>query len=204
MTDDQLARLRQIMVQLRAGCPWDAKQTHESLLNHLIEETCEVVDAVETGTDEDLCEELGDVLLQVYFHSRIAEEAGRFSLDDVARGICDKLVRRHPHVFSDEPVPDDMWANWEQRKAAEKGRNSALEGIARSMSVLARAHKVISRTRSHGVAVELPDDALTADEVGTQILTLVARAQANGIDADAATRKALRRLEGEVRQAETS
>lgn len=192
------------MVQLRAGCPWDAKQTHESLLNHLIEETCEVVDAVETGTDEDLCEELGDVLLQVYFHSRIAEEAGRFSLDDVARGICDKLVRRHPHVFSDEPVPDDMWANWEQRKAAEKGRSSALEGIARSMSVLARAHKVISRTRSHGVAVELPDDALTADEVGTQILTLVARAQANGIDADAATRKALRRLEDEVRQAETS
>ena len=108
------------MEQLRTGCPWDAEQTHESLLNHLIEEACEVVDAVEDGTDDDLREELGDVLLQVFFHSRIAEEEGRFSIDDVARGIADKLVRRHPHVFSDTPVPDDMWANWEQRKAQEK------------------------------------------------------------------------------------
>lgn len=192
------------MEQLRTSCPWDAEQTHQSLLNHLIEEACEVVDAVEDGTDEDLREELGDVLLQVYFHSRIAEEEGRFSIDDVARGIADKLVRRHPHVFSDEPVPEDMWANWEQRKAQEKGRKSALDGIAQSMSAIARAHKVISRSRSHGVAIALPEEPIGEDEVGEQIIALVARAQASGIDADAAARKALRRLEADVHQVETA
>lgn len=190
------------MVQLREGCPWDAEQTHESLLNHLLEEACEVVDAVEDGTDEDLQEELGDVLLQVVFHARIAEEEGRFSLDDVARSISDKLVRRHPHVFSDEAVPEDMWANWEQRKAAEKGRKSALDGIAQSMSAIARAHKVISRSRSHGVEVGLPTEPIDEATVGSEILALVARAQANGIDADAAARKALRALEQEIRTAE--
>lgn len=200
----ELERLRAIMARLRAECPWDAKQTHASLLNHLVEEACEVVDAVEDGSDEDLVEELGDVLLQVFFHSRIAEEEGRFSLDDVARGIADKLERRHPHVFADEDAPDDMDATWEARKAAEKGRRSALEGIARSMSVIARAHKVVSRSRSHGVDVELPDQPITETEVGEQILALVARAQANGIDADAATRAALRRLEYRVSEAESA
>lgn len=190
------------MVQLREGCPWDAEQTHESLLNHLLEEACEVVDAVEDGTDEDLQEELGDVLLQVVFHARIAEEEGRFSLDDVARSISDKLVRRHPHVFSDEAVPEDMWANWEQRKAAEKGRKSALDGIAQSMSAIARAHKVISRSRSHGVELGLPTEPIDEATVGSEILALVARAQANGVDADAAARKALRALEQEIRTAE--
>ena len=202
MIDSQLDRLRQIMVQLREGCPWDAEQTHESLLNHLLEEACEVVDAVEDGTDEDLQEELGDVLLQVVFHARIAEEEGRFSLDDVARSISDKLVRRHPHVFSDEAVPEDMWANWEQRKAAEKGRKSALDGIAQSMSAIARAHKVISRSRSHGVEIGLPTEPIDEATVGSEILALVARAQANGVDADAAARKALRALEQEIRTAE--
>ncbi|SDL41611.1 XTP/dITP diphosphohydrolase [Tessaracoccus oleiagri] len=202
MTDNQLERLRQVMAQLRADCPWDAEQTHESLLNHLIEEACEVVDAVEAGTDDDLREELGDVLLQVYFHAQIATEEGRFTLDDVAATVSDKLVRRHPHVFGDEQVPADMWANWEQRKAAEKGRRSALDGIAESMSAIARAHKVVSRSRSHGVPVELPSEPIDEETVGEQILALVARAQASGIDADAATRKALRRLESTVQAAE--
>ena len=202
MTDNQLERLRQVMAQLRADCPWDAEQTHESLLNHLIEEACEVVDAVEAGTDDDLREELGDVLLQVYFHAQIATEEGRFTLDDVAATVSDKLVRRHPHVFGDEDVPHDMWANWEQRKAAEKGRRSALDGIAESMSAIARAHKVVSRSRSHGVPVELPSEPIDEETVGEQILALVARARASGIDADAATRKALRRLESTVQAAE--
>lgn len=202
MTDNQLERLRQVMAQLRTDCPWDAEQTHESLLNHLIEEACEVVDAVEAGTDDDLREELGDVLLQVYFHAQIATEEGRFTLDDVAATVSDKLVRRHPHVFADEQVPADMWANWEQRKAAEKGRRSALDGIAESMSAIARAHKVVSRSRSHGVPVELPSEPIDEETVGEQILALVARAQASGIDADAATRKALRRLESTVQAAE--
>ena len=101
----ELERLRQVMAELRLKCPWDAEQTHRSLLNHLIEEACEVVDAVETGNDVELQEELGDLLLQVYFHARIAEDEGRFTLDDVAAGIADKLIRRHPHVFADEDVP---------------------------------------------------------------------------------------------------
>ncbi len=204
MTDDPLLRLRQIMVRLRRDCPWDREQTHESLLNHLLEEACEVVDAVETGTDDDLREELGDVLLQVVFHARIAEEEGRFTLDDVARGIGDKLVHRHPHVFGDADSPDDVLANWEQRKAREKGRTSALDGIARSMSALARAHKVVSRTRSHGVPVALSDEPVTEQEVGEGILALVARAQASGIDADQATRVALRALERRITDAEAA
>lgn len=197
-----LERLREVMQRLRRECPWDAEQTHASLVNHLIEETCEVVDAIEAGDDTELVEELGDLLLQVYFHAQIAADEGRFTLDDVATGIADKLVRRHPHVFSDEAVPTDMWGSWEARKKAEKGRSSALDGIAESMSSIARAHKVISRSRSHQVSLTLPVDPITDTEVGQQILALVARAQANGVDADAATRRALRELEGEVRRAE--
>ncbi|MFD0866383.1 MazG family protein [Tessaracoccus lubricantis] len=191
------------MAELRVKCPWDAEQTHRSLLNHLIEEACEVVDAVEAGSDTELVEELGDLLLQVYFHARIAEDEGRFTLDDVARGISDKLVRRHPHVFGDEDVPQDMWQNWEERKRAEKGRTSALEGIAESLSVIGRAHKVVSRTRSHAVAVDLPAEPVDEATVGREILSLVARAQANGIDADAAARQALRALEEQIRAAES-
>lgn len=198
----QLERLRDVMSRLRTDCPWDAQQTHESLLNHLIEETCEVVDAVEAGSDEDLREELGDVLLQVYFHSQIATDEGRFTIDDVAAGIADKLVRRHPHVFAEHDAPEDIHGSWEQNKQREKGRTSALEGIAQSMSSIARAHKVISRSRAHKVPVELPSQPITTDEVGAQVLDLVARAQANGIDADAAIRGALRELEARIEVAE--
>lgn len=200
----ELERLRQIMVDLRDMCPWDAEQTHASLLNHLVEETSEVVDAVETGTDDDLREELGDLLLQVYFHARIAEQEGRFSLEDVARGISDKLVRRHPHVFADEDVPDDMWQSWEERKRAEKGRTSALEGIAGSLNVVPRTQKVISRSRSHQVPLELPTEPIDEASFGDELLALIARAQASGIDADAAARSALRRLEADVVAAEES
>ncbi|WP_052462395.1 MazG family protein [Nigerium massiliense] len=187
---------------LRHECPWDAEQTHASLVNHLIEETGEVVEAIETGTDADLREELGDLLLQVFFHSEIAAETGRFTVDDVADGIADKLIRRHPHIFAGEDAPVDKVASWEQRKKQEKGRRSALDGIASPLAVLARAGKVVSRTRAHGVGVELPDEPITADEVGTQIVALVARAQASGVDADQATRAALRALEARIQDAE--
>lgn len=191
------------MQRLRRDCPWDAEQTHASLVNHLIEETCEVVDAVEAGDDTELLEELGDLLLQVYFHAQIATDEGRFTLDDVAAGIADKLIRRHPHVFSDEDVPADMWESWEARKRAEKGRTSALEGIAESMSAIARAHKVVSRTRSHQVDIDLPDAPISEADVGRRILELVSRAQASGVDADAATRRALRELEARIVAAES-
>ncbi len=200
----ELERLRGVMAELRLHCPWDREQTHHSLLNHLIEEACEVVDAVEIGGDDELREELGDLLLQVYFHARIAEDEGRFTLDDVARGISDKLVRRHPHVFGGEDVPADVHQRWEERKRAEKGRTSVLEGIAESLSVIGRAHKVISRSRSHGVPVDLPDDPVDEATVGREIMALVARAQANGIDADAAARRALREVEAQIAAAESA
>ena len=178
---EQLIRLNEVMARLRVECPWDREQTHVSLLTHLIEEACEVVDAVEEGTDADLCEELGDLLLQVYFHARIAQDEGRFTIDDVAQGIADKLIRRHPHVFGDGEVPEDLRGVWERRKRQEKGRTSSLEGIAQSLSALARTQKVISRARAHAVAVDL-----------------AARAQASGVDADAAVRAALRTLESHI------
>lgn len=179
----ELERLRQIMVDLRDRCPWDAEQTHASLLDHLVEETAEVVDAVETGTDDDLREELGNLLLQVYFHARIAEQEGRFSLEDVARGISDKLVRRHPHVFADEDVPDDMWQSWEERKRAEKGRTSALEGIA-------GARRRSPHPEGHLALAVPPGSARSPDRIhgaeasfGDALLALIARAQASGINA---------------------
>ena len=199
---EQLIRLNEVMARLRVECPWDREQTHVSLLTHLIEETCEVVDAVEEGTDADLCEELGDLLLQVYFHARIAQDEGRFTIDDVAQGIADKLIRRHPHVFGDGEVPEDLRGVWERRKRQEKGRTSSLDGIARAMSSLARTQKVIARARSHEVPIEFPDEPVTADEVGERIQVLIARAQASGVDADAAVRAALRGLEERIRQAE--
>ena len=202
MPSSELERLREVMARLRVECPWDATQTHASLLPPLIEEAGEVVDAVETGTSEDLEEELGDLLLQVYFHARIAEDEGRFDVEDVARGIADKLIRRHPYVFADAEVPADLRATWEQRKRAEKGRSSSLDGIADALSVVARAQKVVSRSRSHGVAVDLPDAPIGAEEVGRGIVDLVARAQASGVDADAAARAAVRALEARIRDAE--
>ncbi|MEL4505354.1 MazG family protein [Luteococcus sp. H138] len=190
------------MHQLRTGCPWDAEQTHRSLATYLVEETGEVLDAIESGDDADLREELGDLLLQVVFHCEIAAREGRYDLDDVAHDIADKLVRRHPYVFTDADMPEDLMGSWEQRKGAEKGRTSSLEGIAERLSALARATKVTSRARNHGVAVPTADQPITAEEVGRQVLELVQRAQASGVDADQATRDALRAFEAQVRAVE--
>lgn len=199
----ELSRLAEVMATLRRRCPWDAEQTHRSLVQYLIEETGELVEAIETGDQDHLAEELGDLLLQVYFHAQIASESPTgFDLDDVAAGVADKLVRRHPHVFAAESAPADLNGTWEQRKAAEKGRISVLEGIPEQLSALARATKIISRARSRKVAVELPEQPVESAEVGAQILALVARAQASGIDPDQAVRDAVRDLEADVRTAE--
>lgn len=199
-----LLELVEVMDRLRSpgGCPWDAEQTHASLRRYLLEETYEVLEALDAGDRDHLREELGDLLLQVYFHAEIAAETGRFTLADVADGISDKLVSRHPHVFGGDEVPADLDGTWEARKRAEKGRTSSLDGIADSLSSIARTTKVISRARNHGVAVDLPDEPVTAAEVGEGIVALVARAQASGVDADQATRDALRALEARVREAE--
>lgn len=198
----QLERLRAIMTRLRVECPWDAEQTHRSLVRYLAEETGEVIDAIEMGSDDDLREELGDLLLQVYFHAEIARTEGRFDLDDVARGIADKLVDRHPYVFSDADVPEDLDVTWEERKRRSKGRTSSLDGIPHRVSAMTRAAKVASRARSHAVPVDMASDPITAEEVGRRTLDLVTRAQASGVDAEQALRDALRELEGRVQRAE--
>jgi XTP/dITP diphosphohydrolase len=211
----ELDRLVEVMTTLRARCPWDRQQTHRSLMPYLVEETCEVVEAVEALPDgtvagagptaAHLREELGDLLLQVVFHAELASEsADGFDIDDVAAGIADKLIARHPHVFAAEPPPADLNGIWEQRKAAEKGRSSALDGIAERLSALSRASKIIGRSRSHRVALDLPTDEVDAGTVGREVLDLVARAQASGIDAEQAVRDAVRGLEAEVRAAETA
>jgi XTP/dITP diphosphohydrolase len=201
----EVERLVEVMTRLRSECPWDAQQTHRSLVQYLIEETAETVEAIETGDTELLREELGDLLLQVLFHAEIAAEAADgFGLEDVARGIADKLVARHPYVFAAGEVPSDLNYSWEQGKALEKGRRSVLDGIPEQLSALARANKIISRVRSRRVAMELPDEPVTAAQVGADILGLAARAQAAGIDPDQAVRDAVRDLERQVVAAEAA
>jgi MazG family protein len=201
----ELERLVQVMTRLRHGCPWDAEQTHRSLVQYLVEETAETVEAIEADDRELLREELGDLLLQVIFHAEIAgEQSGGFGIEDVARGIADKLVARHPYVFADGDVPSDLNFTWEQAKAAEKGRRSVLQGIPDQLSALARANKIISRSRSRRVELDLPDEAISADQVGEEIVALAARAQASGIDPDQAVRDVLRRLERQVVEAESA
>jgi len=174
-------------------------------VQYLVEETAETIEAIEIGDQDHLREELGDLLLQVIFHAEIASEQDQgFTVEDVAQGIADKLISRHPYVFATEEVPSDLHYTWEQRKAAEKGRTSALQGIPEELSALARANKIISRARSRRVDVALPEDPTTADEVGKQILELTARAQAAGIDPEQALRDAVRTLEVRVRSAESA
>jgi XTP/dITP diphosphohydrolase len=201
----ELERLVSVMARLRQECPWDAQQTHRSLVQYLVEETAETIEAIEVGDQDHLREELGDLLLQVIFHAQIAsEQACGFTVEEVARGIADKLISRHPYVFASAEVPVDQHYTWEQRKAAEKGRTSALQGIPEQLSPLARVNKIISRARSHRLEVALPDDPTTAEEVGAQILALAARAHATGIDPEQALRDALRGLEAMVQGAESA
>jgi len=199
---DGLLRLVAVMARIRRDCPWDAEQTHRSLVKHLIEETSETVDAIEAGNDDDLVEELGDVLLQVMFHAEIARTQGRFDVDTVANGVADKLIDRHPYIFSDAALPTDMMATWEGAKRTEKHRNSALDGIADSLPTLARAAKVATRlkdTHSEAAFAELPDDGT----VGSGLLNLTIQAVRSGVDPDQALRDATRAWEQRVRLAGT-
>ena len=149
----QLQHLVEVMDRLRSsgGCPWDAEQTHESLLTYLIEESYEFIDAVERSDRADMLEELGDILLQVVFHARIASEENGlgFDIEDVAKGISNKLISRHPHVFAEEKAltATEVESNWEKIKSAEKGRNSAGEGVPLGQPALALAAKLIHRAK---------------------------------------------------------
>ena len=210
----QLQRLVEVMNQLRSpgGCPWDAEQTHESLLKYLLEESYEFVDAVHSGDRTDMKEELGDVLLQVYFHARIAQEhpTDPFSIEEVAGGIADKLIRRHPHVFAGVEVrdADEVLANWEEIKKQEKGRTSALDGIAMSQPALPLIEKLLYRAEKYGVELAVPKEVNVvgdADEsaVGQALLAVIAWAHSNGIDAEAALRKEAAKLSQQITTIET-
>jgi XTP/dITP diphosphohydrolase len=212
MQGSQLQRLVEVMNTLRSpgGCPWDAEQTHESLLKYLLEESYEFVDAVQADNRTDMREELGDVLLQVYFHARMAQEhpTDPFSIEDVAQGIADKLIRRHPHVFAGVEVRDsqEVLENWEELKKKEKGRTSPLDGVAMSQPALPLIEKLLYRAEKYNVEVKTPDSvsiAGPADEsaVGQALVAVIAWAHANGIDAEAALRKEAMRISQEIKPA---
>jgi XTP/dITP diphosphohydrolase len=208
-----------VMDRLRSpgGCPWDAEQTHASLVKYLLEEAYETAEAIEDADDVALREELGDVLLQVVFHSRIAEEraaadGGPWNIDDVAGGIIDKLVSRHPHVFgppspTSAKTPADVEANWEALKAAEKGRTSALDGIPQAQPALALASAMIGRTAKAGLDVPVRGavaEPSTVDEasIGELLMAVVALARRSGVDPEAALRSASRSYRADVLAAE--
>ncbi|MFJ8162956.1 nucleoside triphosphate pyrophosphohydrolase [Streptomyces sp. NPDC096136] len=205
----RLLDLVQVMDRVRRDCPWTSRQTHEGLVKYAIEEAYELVEAIEDGDRDALREELGDVLLQVVFHARIAEEGGgpddgeeaeAFSIDDVAGDLVDKLVRRHPHVFGDATAesPEDVSAHWQATKAVEKQRESVTDGIPLGQPGLALAAKLAGRARTGGVPVELP----RGEGVGYELLELAARAEAAGTDPETALRAAARVYRDAIRAAE--
>lgn len=187
-----------VMDALRSpgGCPWDAQQTHESLAKYLLEEAHETVEAIETEDTSHVAEELGDVLLQVLFHARIAaDEDPGYTIDDVAGLLVEKLIRRHPHVFGDgdASTPEDVERSWEQIKAAEKAdrdEDDLLAGIPASLSPLLTAEKVLTRADRRGIQLSYG----AGSELGARLLALVAEARANGTSADTALRTELRRI----------
>ncbi|KQM15635.1 nucleoside triphosphate hydrolase [Plantibacter sp. Leaf171] len=206
--DTSGARLVDAMRQIRDRCVWTQGIDHRMLVPYLIEESYELVEAVEAGSREDLVEELGDVLWQVVFHAEIAsrDPDAPFDFDDVAEAVTRKMVHRHPHVFGDEqaPTPEDVLRVWNAAKATEKAqRASALEGIPQAMPSLALADKVLGRAASLGVRPE-PEAERFADEdaLGNHLLAVVAAAKADGLDAERALRTAVRRLSARVLDAE--
>jgi XTP/dITP diphosphohydrolase/tetrapyrrole methylase family protein/MazG family protein len=207
----EVERLREIMARLRApdGCPWDREQTHQTLAPYLIEECCELLDAIDREDFPHMCEELGDVLLQVVFHAQLAAEAGRFDLEAVAKSIADKLVRRHPHVFGDEGAKLDtsgeVLRQWEQIKKAEKGiAQDAPEPLVKplppALPALSRAHdvyKTLAKKRalpaSGGVhdeyAVERIAAHLDEADAGRMLFEIAAACRRAGIDPESALRR---------------
>lgn len=224
---EQLERLRTIIEALLApgGCPWDRQQTHESLRPYLIEEAYEVLDAIDQGSPEGLREELGDLLMQVVFHSELARKAGQFELSEVIAGIGDKLLRRHPHVFGDEEVDSagEVKQRWDELKRAE-GRQSACDGVPRALPALRRGRSLGERLASVGFdwsdlagprekldeeVAELDEAAAgddpdrVAEELGDVLFALVNLARHLRVDPEDALRAALDRVEGRFRAVES-
>jgi len=194
------------------GCPWDAEQDHTSLLKYLLEESYEFIESVENNDRNAMQEELGDLLLQVYFHSRMAEEDAKqpFNIEDVAKSVADKLIRRHPHVFAGEVVDssDDVLENWEKQKAAEKGRTSVIAGVPLAQPALPLATKVLYRLKklnyelSVSEPIKLKDD-VDQDQFGQILLGLITQAVDKGLDPEAALRQATKELIVRIQEHET-
>lgn len=225
----KLLDLVAVMDRLRApgGCPWDRKQTHGSLVKYLLEEAYETVETIEDGDCDTpgegrdaLREELGDVLLQVAFHSRIAQEHAEdpFGIDDVAQGIVTKLIRRHPHVFGglEADTAAEVEANWEQIKAVEKGRSSVVEGVPLAQPALSLAEKLLKRAQNADVGVTVPQlpesllqdldvtDGSAEQQVGALLLAVVGQARRLGVDPEAALRREARGLREQILHLEAS
>ena len=213
MSGSELQRLVEVMDRLRSpgGCPWDAEQTHESLVKYLLEESYEFIDSVDAKDREGMREELGDVLLQVYFHSRIAQDhpTDPFSIEDVARAIADKLIRRHPHVFEGLQVSgtEEIIDNWEEIKAKEKGRTSALDGVALAQPALPLVEKLLYRAEKYKVNIELTkyqsDKPATQESVGEALASIIAWARDNDIDPENALRLYGRQIAEQIKTAES-
>ena len=207
-THPELAALIEVMATLRGpdGCAWDREQTHQSLLKYLIEESHEFIDAVESGDRDHMVEELGDVLYQVLFHADLgaADPDNPFTIEDVARVARTKMVGRHPHVFGDvtADTADEVVANWEKWKAAEKPeRESKFDGLPKGLPALALADKVIGKLDGPVNTESLPSETSEA-ELGDLLFGLVAAARAQGLDAEAALRAAVRRVISDAERAE--
>lgn len=208
----QLDELIDVLAQLRApgGCAWDAEQTHESLVRYLVEETHELVEAIESGSREDMIEELGDVLYQVIFHADIAAHTPGegFTIDDVAANMTAKMVGRHPHVFAEATAhtADDVVARWEELKRIEKpSRTSVLDGVPLGMPSLALADKLLGKAEKLGlIDADAPAALVVEDEdqLGALLLAIVSSARSTGLDAERALRGTLRSLQTEMRAAE--
>lgn len=203
MQHPKLEELIATLEKLRApgGCAWDAEQTHASLVRYLIEETYELVDAIESGSDAALIEELGDVLYQVVFHSDIAAAEGRFTLEDVAAHMNAKMIGRHPHVFGDQvaSTADEVVAIWEDVKRVEKSsRTSTLDGVPQGMPSLLLADKLLGKTSYSAPALSWESESA----LGAELLGMVAAARSQGLDAERALRGALRELQEDIRAGE--
>jgi XTP/dITP diphosphohydrolase len=206
-TGSRLLDVVRVMDRLRSpgGCPWDAEQTHASLRGYLLEEAHEAYDAIVDDDPAAMREELGDVLLQVAFHARVAAEAGpdrRFDIDGVAGDLVDKLVRRHPHVFGDAGPRNvsQVEEGWEEIKRAEKQRRSPTEGVSRSQPAASWGAALVRRAARAGLSTPDPAEltAASPEELGERLLAVVAAAEARGWDAEDALREAVRRYAGEL------
>jgi MazG family protein len=212
-TQSALNDLLSVMARLRSpqGCPWDREQDHMTLRFHAVEEVYELIDAIEAGDDQEMIEELGDLLLQVVFHCQLAGERGAFDFQEVARRITEKLVRRHPHVFASLKVKDvdEVWANWEKIKTAEKhgtrhARPSALDGIPIHLPALLKAEKLLKKAKKakiHGPKAPGRKPGTRAG-LGRELFELVRKAQDKGWSAEELLRAEIKRQERAMRKIE--